>query len=193
MIRAEQLEKLVWNQVKEMVQNPELIVAGIDSLDAHDDSGIADRIAGAERDLQKVQVEEERAIRLYVSGKITEDQLDQQRRFITERLEAARAALNDLRARESMASEKRLLMENLIEWAGRFGHGLSATAWTTCPRRSAGMSCGCSSIRSSLTTTTTSASPLAFLLKTSRRLRQRNHHPHFSIDTKSSGTRGRWI
>ena len=124
MIRAEQLEKLVWNQVKEMVQNPELIVAGIESLDAHDDSGLADRIASAERDLQKVQVEEERAIRLYVSGKITEDQLDQQRRFITERLEAARAALNDLRARESMASEKRLLMENLIEWAGRFGHGL---------------------------------------------------------------------
>ena len=66
MIRAEQLEELVWNQVKEMVQNPELIVAGIESLDAHDDSGIADRIAGAERDLQKVQVEEERAIRLYV-------------------------------------------------------------------------------------------------------------------------------
>ena len=115
---------LVWNQVKEMVQNPELIVAGIESLDAHDDSGLADRIASAERDLQKVQVEEKRAIRLYVSGKITEDQLDQQRRFITERLEAARAALNDLRARESMASEKRLLMENLIEWAGRFGRGL---------------------------------------------------------------------
>ena len=62
-----------------MVQNPELIVAGIESLDAHDDSGIADQIAGAERDLQKVQVEEERAIRLYVSSKITEDQLDQQR------------------------------------------------------------------------------------------------------------------
>ena len=124
MIRAEQLEKLVWNQVKEMVQNPELIVAGIESLDAHDDSGVADQIAGAERDLQKVQVEEERAIRLYVSSKITEDQLDQQRRFITERLEAARATLNDLRARESMASEKRLLMENLVEWAGRFGHGL---------------------------------------------------------------------
>ena len=60
MIRAEQLEKLVWNQVKEMVQNPELIVAGIESLDAHDDFGVANQIAGAERDLQKVQVEEER-------------------------------------------------------------------------------------------------------------------------------------
>ena len=25
------------------------------------------------------------------------------------------------------------------------------------------------------------------------RLRKRNHHTHFSIDTKGSGTRGRWI
>ena len=107
-----------------MVQNPELIVAGIESQDARDDDALADQIAKAESDLHRVQVEEERAIRLYVSGKITEDQLDQQRRFITERLEAARATLNDLRARESMASEKRLLMENLVEWAGRFGHGL---------------------------------------------------------------------
>ena len=40
------------------------------------------------------------------------------------------------------------------------------------------MSCGCSSIRSSLTTTTTSASPLASLLKTSRRLRKGNHRAY---------------
>ena len=124
MIRAEQLEELVWNQVKGMVQNPELIVAGIESLGAQEDGGLAEQTALAERDLQRIQVEEERAIRLYVSGKITENQLDQQRRFIAERLEAARATLNDLRARESMASEKRLLMENLVLWAGKFGHGL---------------------------------------------------------------------
>ena len=124
MLRAEQLEELVWNQVKGMVQNPELIVAGIESLGAQEDGGLAEQTALAERDLQRIQVEEERAIRLYVSGKITENQLDQQRRFITERLEAARATLNDLRARESMASEKRLLMENLVLWAGKFGHGL---------------------------------------------------------------------
>ena len=79
------------------------------------------RIAGAERDLQRVQIEEERAIRLYVSGKITEDQLDHQRRFILERLETAREKLDDSRARESMASEKRVLMENLVDWAGKVG------------------------------------------------------------------------
>ena len=119
MIRAEQLEKLVWNQVKEMVQNPELIVAGIESLDAHDDRRHRrpDRRSRARpptaRRVGKVQVEEERAIRLYVSGKITEDQLDQQRRFITERLEAARAALNDLRA---SGSRSRWRLRSACSW-----------------------------------------------------------------------------
>ena len=37
----------------------------------------------AERDLRSIQMEEDRAIRLFVSGKITEAQLDLQRRFIT--------------------------------------------------------------------------------------------------------------
>ena len=120
LIRAEQL----WSQVKGMIQNPELIVAGIESLDNQEEGELEKRTARAERDLQKVQLEEERAIKLYVSGKITEDQLDHQRRFITERLEAVRAKLDELRARESMASEKRVIMENLVQWAGRFGEGL---------------------------------------------------------------------
>ena len=124
MIKAERLEELIWSQVKGMIRNPDLIVAGIEALDTQEDGGWEKRIAGAERDLQKVQFEEERAIRLYVSAKITEDQLDQQRRFILERLEAARATLDDLRARESMASEKRVLLEHLVQWAGRFGEGL---------------------------------------------------------------------
>ena len=123
-IRAERLEELAWSQVRNMIQNPQLIAAGIESMEAEVDGGLAERISGAERDLRKIQVEEERAIRLYVSGKITEDQLDQQRRFITERLEAARADLHDLCARESMASEKRLVMENLVQWSQRFSQSL---------------------------------------------------------------------
>ena len=77
-IRADQLEELVWSQVKGMIQNPQLIVAGIEALDTQEEGGLAKRIARAERDLQKVQREEERAIRLYVSAKITEEQLDHQ-------------------------------------------------------------------------------------------------------------------
>ena len=124
MIRAERLEELVWSQVKQMIQHPELIVAGIEAMDTQEDGALEKRPAKAERELRKVQTEEERAIRLFVSGKITEDQLDLQRKFITERLETARADLDDLRARESGASEKRTMMENLIQWAGEFGDRL---------------------------------------------------------------------
>ncbi len=124
LIRADQLEELVWGQVRGMIQNPELIVAGIEAMDNREDSGLEKRIVSSERELHKIQTEEERAIGLYVSGKITEDQLDHQRKFITERLEAVRANLDDLCAKESVAAEKLVMMENLIQWAGKFGNGM---------------------------------------------------------------------
>ena len=124
MIRAERLEDLVWGEVKKVLQHPEVIVSGVNSLDMKEDGGLAKDIAGTERDLRNVQLEEDRAIRLYVSGKITEDQLDHQSRFITERLETLRDKLDEHHAQESMADEKRVLMENLVEWAGKFGEGL---------------------------------------------------------------------
>ena len=71
-------------------------------------------------------MEEDRAIRLFVSGKITEAQLDLQRRFITERLGSARARLDDYRDREAGGVEKRRLMETILRWARR-----SARAWTS--------------------------------------------------------------
>ena len=52
----------------------------------------------AERDLQGLQIEEDRAIRLYMSGKITESQLDHQRKFITDRLEMLRSKLAGYRS-----------------------------------------------------------------------------------------------
>ena len=124
-IRAERLEELVWGQVRKMLENPGLIVAGIESLNSQaEGGGLAGEIARAERDLQKVQVEEDRAIRLYVSGKITEAQLDHQRKFITERLETLREKLNDYRARESAQSERREQAERVVEWAGWVGDRL---------------------------------------------------------------------
>ena len=97
-IRADRLEELIWNVVKSVVQNPDLIVKGMESMGERQDGGLEKRIAQAERELGKVQKEEDRAIGLYVSGKITEEQLDNQRRLIHERLEAARASLDDHRA-----------------------------------------------------------------------------------------------
>ena len=124
LIRAGRLEELVWSEVKKVVRNPGLIVDGIESLDTQEDGGLAKRTAGAERELRRVQMEEERAIGLYVAGKITEGQLDHQREGIRERLEAARSKLDDYRAQASLATEKRVLTANIVEWAGRVGEGL---------------------------------------------------------------------
>ena len=124
-IRAERLEGVVWSEVKKVLENPDLIIAGIEAMNSRADGGaLAEEIAGVERDLQRVQMEEDRAIRLYVSGKITEKQLDHQRRFITERLETLRANLDDHRARESAQTERRELAERVVEWAERIGDGL---------------------------------------------------------------------
>ena len=126
-IRAERLEGVVWSEVKMVLENPDLIVASIEAMDSQaEGGGLAEEIAGAERDLQKVQMEEDRAIRLFVSGKITEKQLDHQRRFITERLETLRAKLDDHRARESALVEKRALAEHIVEWTQRAGDRLDS-------------------------------------------------------------------
>ena len=123
-IRAERLEEPIWSEVKRVLQNPDLIVAGIDTLDSQEGGGLEEQIAQAERDLRSIQMEEDRAIRLFVSGKITEAQLDHQRKFITERLESARAKLDDYRAREASGTEKRRLMETVLTWARNVGQGL---------------------------------------------------------------------
>ena len=122
MIRAERLEGLVWNEVRKVLENPGLIVAGIEALNSQEDGGgLAEEIASVERDLRKVQMEEDRAIRLYVSGKITEDQLDHQRKYITERLETLRGRLDEYRSQHTALVEKRNLMENFVAWAEKMG------------------------------------------------------------------------
>ena len=123
-IRAGRLEELVWNEVKRVLQDPVLIVAGINALGDREDGGFVEEIAKAERELRTVQMEEDRAIRLYVSGKITEDQLDLQRKFITERLESLRAKVDDYRVREASGVRKRDLTEAVLAWARDVGEGL---------------------------------------------------------------------
>ena len=123
-IRAERLEDFIWSEVKQAVQNPDVIIAGIGALDAQGDNGLAEEIARAERDMREVQGEEDRAIRLFVSGKISENQLDRQRKFITERLDHCRARLDDYRARQSVGDEKRALAEKVSDWVATVGSRL---------------------------------------------------------------------
>ena len=122
--KAEYLEGLVWSEVKRMVQHPGLILAGIESMSTQEDDCWEKEILRAERELNRVQSEEDRAIRLYVSAKISEAQLDHQRKFITERLETLRAELDDYRRQQTALAEKRILLENIVAWADKVGSRL---------------------------------------------------------------------
>ncbi len=124
MIRAERLENLVWDEVKKVLKDPSVIVPGIKSLGDREDASASEELGRAERELSNVQMEEDRAIRLYVTGQITQKQLDLQRKFITERLESLRERVKDWRARESAQAERRELAERVMEWAERMGNGL---------------------------------------------------------------------
>ena len=123
-IRAERLEEPIWSEVKRVIQNPNLIVAGIVPLDSQETGGLEEQIALAERDLRTTQTREERAITLFVSGKITEDQLDNQRKFITERLENVRAKLEDYRAWAASDAERSRLIEAVFAWVEDVGQSL---------------------------------------------------------------------
>ena len=123
-IRAERLEEPIWREVKRVIQNPAVIVAGIDTLETGGGVGLEEEITQAERDVRSIQMEEDRTIRLFVSGKITEVQLDRQRKFITERLESARAKLDEYRAKEARGSERRELVEAVLSWARNVGQGI---------------------------------------------------------------------
>ena len=110
--------------MKRVIQNPDLIVDCIASLDSQESGGLEEQIALAERDLRTTQTREERAITLFVSGKITEAQLDNQRKFITERLENVRAKLDDYRTWAASDAEKLRLREAVLAWARKVSQGL---------------------------------------------------------------------
>ena len=98
-LQASPLEMKVWTVLHSLLDSPWRIRA---MLEERQDTGALDReIAGAERDLAKLEEEDGRLVRLYVTGKINDAMLDHQRRFVTERLEAARARLDTLRKERS--------------------------------------------------------------------------------------------
>ena len=133
-IRAERLEGLVWSEVKRVVQQPEIIIAGIESLRTEDDGQLEEKAAQVERDLRRAQTEEDRLIRLYVAGKISEAQLDHQRKFITGRVEGLRAKLDEHQLHREQAIEAQDLERRVSQWAEAVRVGLDVLSPEERPR-----------------------------------------------------------
>ena len=62
-IKAERLEQRVWEEVKGVLQEPSVIIAGIAALGKGGGAPLAEEQAKVERDLREVQLEEQRLVR----------------------------------------------------------------------------------------------------------------------------------
>ena len=112
-IPAGLLVRVIWTGVTNVVQHPEIIVSGMEAIKVGRNDGLAAEIEQAERDLRDIELEEDRAIRLCVSGKISEDQLDRQRKFIADRLKHCQSRLEDYRSRQAAAEYHHTQTEHL--------------------------------------------------------------------------------
>ena len=126
-IRAEQVEELVWTEVRNVLMRPEMIVNGLKAqITAGDPEALGKSIRRAERELRGVQKEEDRAISLHVKGKITEEQLERQRILINDHLETEQAKLESLRIQQRTIQEHHSLVGGITAWVDRVGTGLNS-------------------------------------------------------------------
>ncbi len=125
-IRADRLEHLIWDEVERVIQQPEVIMSGIESLRTMDEGQLQRQMAQVERELRDVTAEEERLLRLCIMGKISETQLDHQRTFITERERNLRASLDEYRGQMAMAMEAWNATAGVLQWTEAVREGLEA-------------------------------------------------------------------
>ena len=126
-LRATTVDELVWTEVAKVLKEPDTILRGLQTHATEEGTeAIAAETTKAEREIQGLIAEEDRAIRLYVIGKITEAQLDRQKKFITERIEQARARLDSLKAELRAVQHRQSLAEGILAWTKEVEAGLDA-------------------------------------------------------------------
>ena len=127
-IPAPVLDARVWETVTDMLADPFNFAENVESLPDGDGSHDAD-LEAARRERDKVTTENDRLVRAYVQGIITETDLVHQRKFITERLEWTTLRVTDLETAARVRHEAAQTRDSVIAWAGRIGETAS-TRWT---------------------------------------------------------------
>ena len=125
-IRADRLEALIWNEVEGVLQQPEVIISGIESLRTVDEGQLKKQLGQAERGLGDVNAEGQRLLRLYVMGRISETEFEHQQAFIKERESNMRASLDGYRSQLVMTMEAWNTTAGVWQWAEAVREGLEA-------------------------------------------------------------------
>ena len=133
-IRADVLDAKVWETVVDMLADPWQFVENVDGVADGQSDRDAD-LAAARREHAKVSGENSRLVRAYVQEIITEEELVQQRKFITERLEWTASRVTDLEAAARVRLERAQTADSVIAWAGRIGGRSGRAGRQRAPRR----------------------------------------------------------
>ena len=105
---AADIEGVVWNEVRAMLQDPYSFCAFNEDV-PEDDGGLDAEIADAARDLRRIDEEEQRLVSLYVRGGFTQDNLEAEKTSIDERRAAAQVHLEGLEGRRALRVDRSAL------------------------------------------------------------------------------------
>jgi hypothetical protein len=122
-VNAEALEFAVWRETRRIPLHPETVLAGMEAMSVGGDAEELDaRVRNAEGDLRVSSRRRTCCSACTSRGKITEEQLERQRRHITERLERAEAVLGDLAERRDVGPGPRFPARR-VHGVGQGGSG----------------------------------------------------------------------
>ena len=122
MVRASQLEDMVWNQVKAVLLDPSILIAEIEQRQRIGDPHLKDELSSVQQAIAGLDGQERRLLRLYGKAKIDEKKLDDEIGRIKTEKEAWEEQRREMQARleaEREIQKNRLTIEAYCERASR--------------------------------------------------------------------------
>lgn len=122
MVRADELEDMVWNQVKALLLDPTVLIAAIEQRQSSAGSHLEDELANIQQAISTLDGQERRLLRLYGRAIIDEKKLDDEIGRIKTEKEAWEEQRREMQARleaEREIQKNRLTIEAYCERASR--------------------------------------------------------------------------
>ena len=123
-LRGDRVDALVWSEVEAFMTDPEAFAEALDT-DASADGLDAD-IGQLERDLDRINLENERAAHLFTTGRIDDAMYDKLTSRTTDRMGALTDRLAGLKGQRRASADRAGLFDSVKAWAARIADGIDA-------------------------------------------------------------------
>jgi site-specific DNA recombinase len=117
-VRAEGLEERVWNQIKQVLRDPTVVLRELESQ-TQADVAIENDIADAGTQLNRLAQEQQRLVRLYRFGEVDDQFIDREMKQVKRRRDALSAQLAILHERRAQTRNFQSLRDGAIDFCDR--------------------------------------------------------------------------